>query len=60
MPRPRKIDRPVRVEVKLPESLHAKLQLELFSELEGCVPLGRMSELFTDLATEWLQKRGVM
>lgn len=54
------IDRPSRVEIWLPESLHLRLKLELFSELEGKVPHGRMSELGVELFTKWLkEERGV-
>ena len=40
MPRPRKIIRPVEKRVSLPETLVAKVDLLLFSELEGRVPFG--------------------
>lgn len=60
MPRPLKTDRPVRLEIQLPESLYAKLRLELFSEIENRVPVGRTSELYTELTTQWLRERGVM
>ena len=61
MPRGRKsqIDRPTRIEIWLPESLHTKLRLELFSEVEGKVPYGKMSELGVSLFSEWLKSRGV-
>lgn len=59
MPRPRKVDRPTRIEVNLPESLHAKLKLELWSELEGGVPKGAYTNLFSQLVREWLEARGV-
>jgi len=54
-----RIDRPTRIEIWLPESLDAKLRLELFSELEGRVPHGKLSELGVELFTRWLQERGV-
>lgn len=60
MPRPRKTDRPKRLEVQLPESVYSKLHLELYSDLEGRVPHGSTSELFTALAAEWLKSRGVV
>lgn len=56
---PRHIDRPTRIEIWLPESLHAKLKLELFSEAEGRVPKGRMSDLGKELFTNWLAERGI-
>lgn len=59
MPRPLKIDRPKRVEVQIPESIFAKTQVELYSELEGKVPFGAVSGLVTELLREWLKSRGV-
>lgn len=56
---PRKIDRPTRIEIWLPESLALKLRLELFSPAEGRVPKGRMSELGVELFTKWLETRGI-
>lgn len=40
MARPRKTDRPVEKNISLPQSLVARVELELFSELEGRVPFG--------------------
>lgn len=40
MARPRKTDRPVEKNISLPQSLVARVELELFSELEGKVPFG--------------------
>jgi hypothetical protein len=59
MPRPRKIDRPQRFEVQLPQSIYAKLNVELYSEVEGRVPHGAFSELTTALVVDWLKSRGV-
>lgn len=60
MPRPKLIDRTCRLEVRIPESIFSKMQLELFSELEGRVPFGRNSEVITELVKNWLvEKRGV-
>lgn len=55
---PRKLDRPTRIEIWLPESLATKLRLELHSEAEGRVPKGRMSKLGQELFTKWLKERG--
>lgn len=57
MPQIFKIDRPVRLEVRLPTSLKARLDLELYSELEGGVPHGKMSALFAELVEKWLEER---
>lgn len=59
MPRVKKIDRPVLLRAYLPESIHTKLQIELFSEIEGKVPHGAQTELITGLVTNWLRDRGV-
>lgn len=40
MARPRKTDRPQEKNISLPQSLVARVELELFSELEGRVPFG--------------------
>lgn len=58
MARIKKIDRPVLFRGYLPESLHHQLQLELFSEVEGRIPHGAISELMTELVTDWLKARG--
>jgi hypothetical protein len=44
MPRSPNILRPVRLEIQIPEDLHARLELFLFSELEGVVPYGAYSK----------------
>lgn len=59
MPRPRKIDRPHRLQVNIPESIASKVQLELYSEIEGRVPVGATSDLVTGLLIDWLKRRGV-
>lgn len=59
MPRPKKTDRPIRVEAKVPESVISCVNLELFSEVEGKVPHGKISELVTQLLRDWLSSRGV-
>ncbi len=60
MPRAKKIDRPQHVSVRLPTSIVAKLEIELFSDLIGAVPHGAKSELIEKLIREWLvNERGV-
>ena len=59
MPRPKKVDRTQRIEVQIPASILTKVKLELYSELEGRVPFGSMSELTTELMTDWLKARGI-
>ena len=60
MPRVKKIDRPVAMRVYLPQSVFDKLQLELYSELEGKGPHGKQSEVLTELTINWLKTRGVI
>lgn len=59
MPRMKKIDRPRRLEVSIPESILSRIQIELFSELEGKVPFGALSELVAAQLAEWLRDRGI-
>ena len=59
MARAKHIDRPKHIGTVIPSSLHAKVQLELFSDLEGRVPYGAFQTLITSLLTEWLRGRGV-
>lgn len=49
MPRPRKTDRPVEKTICLPQTLVARVDLELYSELEGKVPFGAWQKLVIEL-----------
>ena len=49
MARPRLVIRPVEKTFSIPEDVVARIELELFSELEGRVPVGKWSALVTDL-----------
>jgi hypothetical protein len=60
MARTAKIDRPRPTEIQLPASIRAKIDSELYSEIEGRVPHGALSELFVGLAADWLKARGVV
>ena len=57
MPRQKKIDRPVSLELSLPSSVKTRLEQALFSELEGKIPFGAFSKLGEKLFVEWLDKR---
>lgn len=59
MPRPRKIDRPVKFHVAMPGSVHDKMMRELYSEIEGRVPYGAVSSLLEMLVVDWLVRIGV-
>ncbi len=48
MPAKPKLDRPTRLELKLPETLRTRLDLYLFSDLEGRVPKGKYQEFFEE------------
>ena len=56
MSRPRKAIRPVRLEISLPEDLHARLAILLTSPTEGRVPQGAWSQFFETLARNALAK----
>lgn len=57
MARPRKAIRPVEKTVSLPEDLVAKVDLELFSEVEGKVPFGAWQKYLEALIRADLAKR---
>lgn len=58
MSRPPKAERTVPVHVYLPQTLHTRLSLVLFSTAEGRVPHGAWSSFFTTLAEQALERLG--
>lgn len=48
------VDRPERKNITIPTSVLAKVELALYSSIEGRVPHGSWSELVTGLLREWL------
>lgn len=56
MPRPRKAIRPLNKKISIPEDIATRVDLQLFSELEGKVPHAAWSELVTGLLKDWLEK----
>lgn len=56
MGRPRKTIRPVEKNISLPEDLVAKVDLMLFSALEGRVPHGAWSRYISELIQKDLKK----
>ena len=56
MARPIKTDRPVEKNLSLPSSLVARVDLELFSALEGKVPFGAWQKYVVGLIEEDLAK----
>lgn len=59
MPRKRNIDRPTRLELKLPESVRTRLDLFLFSEVENKVPKGEYQKFFTERTVAFFQNARV-
>lgn len=57
MARPRKAVRPVEKNISLPEDLVARVDLELWSELEGKVPFGAWQRYLERLIREDLARR---
>lgn len=56
MGRPAKLDRPVEKSISIPGSIHTRLELLLFSELEGRVPHGAWSKLVEGLLRDYLER----
>lgn len=56
MARPAKLDRPVEKSISLPQSLHTRIELLLFSDLEGRVPHGAWSRLVEGLLRAHLER----
>ena len=59
MARPKKAEPSHRLEVLIPSSIYAKLRMELYSELEGRIPHGDLSNLVSALVADWLRARGI-
>lgn len=59
MPRRPNIDPPTRLETKIPQTLRAKLDLYLWSELEGRVPHGKYQEFLCDRIREFFEWRRI-
>jgi hypothetical protein len=57
LPRPLKTLRTINKNIALPEDLVARLELELYSEVEGRIPFGAQQEFFTTLLREHFAKK---
>ena len=57
MARPKRTDRPQEKNISLPSSLVARVDLELFSELEGRVPFGAWQRYIKELIENDLARR---
>jgi hypothetical protein len=60
MPKPKKVIRPVNKKIAIPEDVVLRVDLELYSELEGRVPHGAWSELVTKLLVAHLGNKQVV
>lgn len=49
--------RPITLNTTLPEDLRAKLDLHLFSEVEGRVPKGAYQRLITELLNQYFNRK---
>ncbi len=59
MPKKAAIDRPVNKTISLPSSLCARIDLLLYSELEGRVPFAAWRNYIKELVEKDLQARGI-
>lgn len=57
MARPKKTVRTIYKNIGLPEDLVARMELELFSEMEGRIPFGAQQEFFTKLLRDYFEGR---
>ena len=57
MPRRPNLERPVKLTLSLPETWRTRLDLQLFSPLEGRVPQGRYQEFFLERLQEFFNYR---
>lgn len=57
MPRPRKTVRTVFKHIGIPEDLAAKMEIHLFSTVEGKIPLGAQQEFITGLLRDYFEGR---
>ena len=57
MPRRKNLDPSIPLEIALPESVHARVTLLLFSTVENRVPLGAYSNFFIERVREFFSWR---
>lgn len=60
MPNVLKIDRPRKIELSLPTTVFAKMEIELYDADKQRVPFGAYSRLYEKLVKDWLEARGVI
>lgn len=54
MAKPKRLDPPVELKISLPESMHTKISLLLYSEEKGRIPHGAFSMFFSMLLSRYL------
>lgn len=57
MARPKRVDRPIEKSICFPQSLVARVDLELYSELEGRVPFGAWQKFLTSLIETYFKQK---
>ena len=57
MPRPPNIIRPIKLTTTIPEDLMARLQIHLFSDVEGRVPQGAYQQFLCDRIREFFSDK---
>lgn len=60
MPRRPNVVRPVRLTLMLPEDIRAKLDLHLWSEVEGRVPHGAYQQFFLARIAEYFSSHSIV
>lgn len=58
MPKPKRVDRPVPKHIHFSQSLVDRVDLHLYSELEGRVPFGAWQKFITELVEGYFQQGG--
>jgi len=59
MPRQPDIFRPIKLTTTLPEDIRAKLDIHLYSDLEGRVPKGAYQQFFIDRIRDFFDTRSL-
>lgn len=57
MSRPKSLTRRIKKNISLPEDIVARMELELFSEVDGRIPVNAQSELIEKLLRQHYQRQ---
>jgi len=60
MSRPKGITRRISKNISLPEDIVARMELELFSEVDGRIPIGAQSQLIEQLLRDYFNKKPIV